>query len=86
MARPARIEFPGATYHVMSHGVAGTAIFTDDLDRTRLLEFLRESVDVGRLIVHAYILMTNHFHLLCETPAAGLSRSTASNVGWTSRN
>jgi putative transposase len=74
MARPARIEFPGATYHVMSHGVAGTTTFTDDLDRTRFLDFIRVFVDLGNLIVHAYVLMTSHFHFLLQTPHAGLSR------------
>jgi putative transposase len=74
MARPARIEFPGATYHVMSHGVHDTSTFVDDMDRRRFLMFLREFVDIGKLIVHAFVLMTNHFHLLCETPCAGLSR------------
>jgi putative transposase len=73
MARPTRIEFPGATYHVMSHGVHDTPTFVDDLDRRRFLMFLRELVDIGKMTVHAFALMTNHFHLLCETPCAGLS-------------
>jgi len=58
----------------MSHGVAGTTTFTDPLDRIRFLDFVRVFVDLGRLIVHAYVLMTSHFHLLLQTPCAGLSQ------------
>lgn len=74
MTRPIRVEYPDATYHVMSHGVAGTTVFADDLDRRLFLEILREIVDIGRLTVHSHSLMTTHFHLLCDTPEAGLSR------------
>ena len=74
MTRPIRIEYPHATYHVMSHGVNGAATFIDDFERKRFLEHLREIVDAGNLLVHAFCLMINHFHVLCETPKSGLSR------------
>jgi len=74
MGRPLRIEFSGATYHVMSRGVNGCMTFNDDIDRARLLRALRELVRCGRFVVHAYCLMINHFHLLCETPVGMLSR------------
>ena len=81
MARPLRIEFPGATYHVMSHGVAGTPTFIDDPVRNHFLDSLREMVEIGKLLIHAFILMTNHFHLLCETPLSGLSRHMQQLLG-----
>jgi REP element-mobilizing transposase RayT len=81
MARPLRIEFPGALYHVMSHGVAGTPTFTDDLERCHILDSLQEMVEIGKLIIYCFVLMTNHFHLLCETPQAGLSRCMKKLLG-----
>jgi putative transposase len=74
LTRPIRIEYPHATYHVMSHGVDGTATFIDNFERKRFLDFLREIVGTGNLLVHAFCLMINHFHMLCETPKSGLSR------------
>jgi putative transposase len=74
MARPIRVEFPGALYHVMSRGVGGMATFQDDIDRARFLDGIGALVETGVLIVHAFCLMTNHFHLLCETPLGKLGR------------
>jgi putative transposase len=74
MSRPIRVEFPGAIYHVMSRSVAGSQTFADDLNRLRFIEMTRELVEIHKLIVFAFILMRNHFHMLCETPMAGLSR------------
>lgn len=74
MARPLRIEFAGALYHVTSRGNAREPIFLDDGDRHAFLERLAEVVDRHRWLCHAYCLMTNHYHLLVETPAADLSR------------
>lgn len=73
-ARPLRIEFPGALYHVTSRGNAKVAIFLDDADREEFLWRLGGVVREHRWICHAYCLMTNHFHLLLETPEANLSR------------
>ncbi len=74
MARPLRIEFPGALYHVTARGNAGQAVFLDDRDREALLAALMEIG--GRLAwrCHAYCLMDNHYHLLLETPRPSLSR------------
>jgi REP element-mobilizing transposase RayT len=74
MARPLRIEFPGALYHVTSRGNARQAIFLDDSDRYRFLEQLGEVVERHRWECHAYCLMTNHYHLLLATPEPNLSR------------
>jgi len=77
MARPLRIEFPGALYHVTSRGNERKAIFRDDGDRTAFLERLAAVVARQRLRVHAYALMRNHYHLLLETPEGDLARALA---------
>jgi putative transposase len=74
MARPLRIEFPGALYHVTSRGNARAPIFFEDGDRRLLLHILSDVVARYRWVCHAYCLMTNHLHLLIETPEANLSR------------
>jgi len=74
MARPLRLEFEGALYHITSRGNARESIFLDNGDRARFLEILGDVVDRFGWICHAYCLMTNHYHLLIETPDADLSR------------
>ena len=75
MARPLRIEFPGAVYHVTSRGNAQAAIFVDDVDRNTFLAVLRQTFRRFNVLCHGYCLMTNHFHLLLETPDANLSKA-----------
>ena len=74
MARPLRIEYPGALYHVTSRGDRQEAIFDDDQDRTALLNVLSEVVSRFRWRCHAYCLMGNHYHLMIETPEANLTK------------
>jgi REP element-mobilizing transposase RayT len=74
MARPLRIEFPGATYHVTTRGNAREPIFFTDADRRTLLDVLGETTERFRWLCHGYCLMGNHYHLLVETPEANLSR------------
>ena len=74
MARPLRIEFPGAVYHVTSRGNARAPIFRGDADRYLFLDTLGDVVEQHGWLCHAYCLMTNHYHLLLETPGANLSR------------
>jgi putative transposase len=74
MARPLRVEYEGALYHVTSRGNAGAKIFLDDTDRARFLEILAIVVKRFGWICHAYCLMDNHFHLLVETPMPNLSQ------------
>jgi putative transposase len=85
MGRPIRIEFPGATYHVMSRGVDQRPTFQDDLDRELFLDKLGELVRRGWLIVYEYCLMLNHFHMLCRTPLGRLSRWMQQLLGQHSR-
>jgi putative transposase len=73
MARPLRIEFPGATYHLTVRGNAREPIFFDDADRAGMLRLLGETVERYRWLCHAYCLMGNHYHLLVETTDANLS-------------
>lgn len=73
MARPLRIEFPGAVYHVTSRGNARTDIFEDDNDRHLFLSILGQAVKRFNWLCHAYCLMSNHYHLLIETPEGNLS-------------
>jgi REP element-mobilizing transposase RayT len=74
MARPLRIEYAGAWYHVTSRGNERREIFRDDKDRMRFLEALRESIERFKVEVHCYVLMSNHFHFLLRTREANLSR------------
>jgi REP element-mobilizing transposase RayT len=75
MARPLRIEYPGAFYHVLNRGQRQEAIVVDDRDRERFLLCLERMVERYHVIVHTYCLMTNHYHLILETPEANLSRA-----------
>ncbi len=72
MARPLRIEYEGAIYHVMSRGNRGDEIMRDDADRERFLATLAEAATKCGWEVHAWCLMGNHFHLVVETPQGNL--------------
>ena len=74
MARPLRIEFAGALYHVTSRGDRQEDIYLDDQDRENYLEVLHEVCERFNWVIHAYCLMTNHYHLLIETPDGNLSK------------
>jgi putative transposase len=78
MARPLRVEFENAAYHVTSRGNDRKEIFRDDADRLRFLETLGQASERLGLVVHGYCLMPNHYHLLVQTPRANLSRA----IGW----
>jgi len=73
MARPLRIEFEGATYHVMSRGNRRDVIVRDDWDRRRWVEWLERVAERCRWQLFAYCLLDNHYHLFLRTPLANLS-------------
>lgn len=73
MSRPLRIQYEGAIYHVIARGNRRQTIFLDDADRMRWLGILADTCERFGFIVHAYCLMSNHFHLLLETPCGRLS-------------
>lgn len=75
MARPLRIEYPGAWYHVMNRGRRKENIFCSDGDRRLFIELAGDCVKLFGLEIHAYSLMPNHYHLLVKTPLANLSRA-----------
>ena len=74
MSRPLRIEYPGAWYHVMSRGRRGEAIFSSQTDYEMFLILLQEASQLWGVRVSAYCLMTNHYHILLQTPLGNLSR------------
>ena len=78
MARPVRVEFENAVYHVTARGNERKDVFRDVVDRERFLETLEEATERFGLVVHAYCLMPNHYHLLLQTPRGNLSDS----AGW----
>jgi REP element-mobilizing transposase RayT len=75
MARPLRIEYPDAWYHVMNRGRRGEGIFSGDQDYIMFTELLRETSEMWNVRIAAYCLMPNHYHMLVQTPDANLSRS-----------
>ncbi|MFZ2491544.1 MAG: transposase [Thermoanaerobaculia bacterium] len=86
MARPLRIEFPGALYHVTSRGNERRPIFRSDRDRLAFLDFLGQVARRFGWSITAWVLMTNHFHLVIQTPQPNLSRGmhwlNGTYAGW----
>ena len=74
MARPLRIEFPGALYHVIPRGDGREGIYLEEDNRQAWLGILGAVCERFRWVCHAYCQMTNHYHLLVETLEANLSR------------
>ena len=74
MARPLRIEYDGALYHVTSRGNDRKPIFKEDSDRELFLRTLAHVNARFHWICHAYCLMNNHYHLVVETPDGNLSK------------
>ncbi|MCK4570657.1 transposase [Candidatus Bipolaricaulota bacterium] len=74
MARPLRIEYPGAVYHITGRGNERQGVFLDDIDRIAFLKLVHQVCDRFNWLCHAYCLMTNHYHLLIETIDPTLSR------------
>ena len=81
MARPLRVEYPGAVYHVMARGHERANLFRDDTDREKFVTLLAATAREEEWDVHAYCLMGNHYHLLVETPLGELSRGMHSLNG-----
>jgi REP element-mobilizing transposase RayT len=73
MARQLRIQYPGAVYHITCRGNARQDIYKDNKDRKAFLEILTESQKIYSIIIYSYVLMSNHYHLLIETPKGNIS-------------
>ncbi|GAB4198888.1 MAG: transposase [Wenzhouxiangellaceae bacterium] len=74
MARPIRLEYEGALYHITARGNRREVIYQDNDDREYLLELLGQCCKRFNWLCYAYCLMDNHYHLLVETPDANLSK------------
>ena len=75
MARPLRIEYPGAWHHVMNRGQGKRQIFLTENDRISFLNLIGDASEMFSLKVYAYSLMDNHYHLLIHTPSGNLGRA-----------
>jgi putative transposase len=73
LPRPLRQQVEGGIYHLVTRGVRKLPIFTDDRDRERFLWLLDVTAERYGWQIHAYCLMTNHFHLLVTTPKPNVS-------------
>ena len=75
MSRPLRIEFADAWYHVMNRGRRAEKIFNDSTDYKVFVDLLKETAKTWNIKVAAYCLISNHYHILVQTPEANISRS-----------
>ena len=73
MARPPRVEYEGAFYHVTARGNEKRKIFISQSDYVKYLSKLSDALQKYEVILNAYVLMGNHYHLLVETPLGNLS-------------
>jgi len=73
MARPLRVDYPGAFYHVISRGNNQEKLYIQSRDREKFLQYLGTAAERFSIVIHTYCLMDNHYHLLAETPDANLS-------------
>ena len=74
MSRPLRIEYPGAWYHVINRGRRSEYIFLDKHDYLMFIDLLIEVSGMYNVNIAAYCLMTNHYHILLQTPDGNISR------------
>jgi len=77
MARPLRVSFPGACYHIMARGNAKSLIFLDAGDYRKFLKILAAVAARFSIVVYVYCLMPNHYHLVCRTCEANVSAALA---------
>src|SRR3972149_9320347 len=85
MARPLRIQFGDAYYHVTCRGNSGQETFSNDADREVFLDLLERSSDIYQTEILAYVLMSTHFHLLSKTPLGNLQEFMRHfNISYTS--
>ena len=74
MARPLRIAFSGAFYHITARGNKRKSVFKSLQDREQFLKYLETATERYQAVIHAFCLIDNHYHLLLETPAGNLSQ------------
>jgi len=81
MARQPRLDLPGIPQHIVQRGNNRLPCFLDDVDRTRYLQLLREALLATGCRLHAYVLMTNHVHLLATPPIEGAVAALMQKLG-----
>jgi putative transposase len=74
MARPLRVEFEGALYHLTGRGNARQRIYADEADCAKFVQLLVESLDRYDVALHGYVLMGNHYHLIAQSHRPNLGR------------
>lgn len=82
MPRQARLDIPGALHHIMVRGINKANIFKDDEDKTRFLERLGQNVTEGKCTVYAWVLMSNHVHILFKSGKEGISSVMRRLLTW----
>jgi putative transposase len=82
MPRKARLDAPGALHHIMVRGINKAAIFNDDQDRNKFLERLGATVSEAKCAIYAWVLMTNHVHLLFKSGGKGISTTMRKLLTW----
>jgi putative transposase len=82
MPRQARLDIPGALHHIMVRGINKAKIFDDDQDKARFLERLGQNVSAGNCSVYAWVLMSNHVHILFKSGSHGISAVMRKQLAW----
>ena len=82
MPRRARLDVPGALHHIMVRGINKSAIFDDDQDRQKFLERLGDNIVEAKCSIYAWVLMTNHVHLLFKSGGKGISTVMRKVLTW----
>jgi REP element-mobilizing transposase RayT len=82
MPRQARLDAPGALHHIIVRGINKSPIFNDDQDKSKFIERLAENVVQGQCKVYAWVLMTNHAHLLFKSGKDGVSSVMRNQLTW----
>lgn len=80
MARPLRIQYEGAVYHITCRGNERREIFRDDIDRKSFIDILKRSIETYSIKLYSYVLMENHFHLLIEITLGNLVNSCVNST------
>lgn len=75
MARQLRIKYENAFYHVLSRGNNKKEVFKTDADKNKFLKIISEAHDKYKILIHSYVLMKNHYHMIIQTPVPNLSKA-----------
>jgi putative transposase len=82
MPRQARLDVPGALHHIMLRGINKASIFEDDQDRSLFLDRLEKNITIANARVYAWVLMTNHVHILFKSGKQGISAVMRKQLTW----